>query len=198
MKRFGCVLLLMCMFSCLIVGCGKKNSKETILIIGKKGTVSSVDVESFDKSYYTEEGFKTFATKTIDDYNRTHEEDAVTLSSFTVDGDVATLEMKFKSIKDYSEFMEVPLYQGTVVEAMSEGYPFDSSFSKVEKGEKTGKASKTDLLAEDKLHVVIINANTTVKVPGNIVYVTSDKVSITGKDTVKIKDNENDVYIIYK
>ena len=58
MKKFGYMLLALCMLTGMIAGCGATDSDETILIVGKNGKVQSIDVEAFDKSYYTEEDFK--------------------------------------------------------------------------------------------------------------------------------------------
>ena len=78
-------------------------------------------------------------------------------------------------------------------------------FSKVEKGEVTGNATRADVLAEEGLSVVIIKANTNVMVEGTICYVSTANVTVTGNDTVAIYDEQNtslntDVctYIIYK
>ena len=52
-------------------------------------------------------------------------------------------------------------------------------------GEVTGSATRSDILAEDGLSVVIIKANTNVKVGGNICYVSSENVTVTDKDGIK-------------
>ena len=205
MEKFGYMLLALCMLTGMIAGCGATDSDETILIVGKNGKVQSIDVEAFDKSYYTEEDFKSFAEDAITTYNKTHEVDAVTLTSFTVEEDTAKLKMEFKSVEDYSSFTDIPLYQGTVAQAYAAGYKFDTSFSRVEKGEIVGTAAKSEILESEKLHVVIIAANTDVQVAGKIIYVSTDNVTVTAKDTISIRDEENPslesdkyTYIIYK
>ena len=205
MKRLGYLMLSACVLSSMFAGCGSFDSDETIISVGKKGTVTTIDVDTFDQSYYTEDDFKSFAEEAIDTYNMSHEVDAVTLSEFSVEENVAKLKMEFKTIEDYSGFNGIPLYQGTVVEAVAAGYKFDGTFSAVEKGEVTGGATKTEILAESDLNVVIIQANTDVKVDGKICYVSNQNVTVTAKDTVSIRDEENtslesDVvtYIIYK
>ena len=189
----------------LLTGCGSLEAEDNIVYVQKKGKVQTLDVEAFDKSYYSAEGFKAFAQEAIDAYNMSHETDAVTLTEFTLEENAAKLEMEYKTVEDYSAFNEITLYQGTIAEAVGEGYLFDVDFSKVEKGEVTGSATRSDILEEDGLSVVIIKANTNVKVGGNICYVSSENVTVTEKDTVSIYDEENtsltaDVctYIIYK
>ena len=205
MKRIRYAILAVLMLGVSLVGCGPVDSESNLIYISKKGQVQTIDVEEFDKSYYSEEDFKTFAQEAIDVYNKSHEVDAITLTEFTVEEQVAKLKMEYKSVADFSDFNELTLYQGTVAAAVSEGYLFDVDFSKVEKGEVTGSASRTDILAEDGLTVVIIKANTNVQVDGTIHYVSAANVTVTAKDTVTIYDEENtslatDVctYIIYK
>ena len=205
MKRLGCLMLTVCLLSGMLAGCGSFDSDETIISVGKKGTVTTIDVDTFDKAYYTEEDFKAFAQSAVDTYNMSHEVDAVTLTEFSVVEDVAKLKMEFKTTEDYSGFNGIPLYQGSVVDAVADGYKFDGTFLAVEKGEVTGTAKKSEVLADGELQIVIIQANTDVKVAGKICYVSQENVTVTAKDTVSIRDEENtslesDVltYIIYK
>lgn len=205
MKRIGYAILAVLMLGAMFVGCGPVDSEGNLIYVSKRGQVQTIDVEEFDKSYYSEESFKAFAQEAIDAYNKSHEVDAITLKEFTVEEQVAKLKMEYKSVADFSDFNEFTLYQGTVAAAVSEGYLFDVDFSKVEKGEVTGNATRADILAEEGLSVVIIKANTNVQVDGTIYYVSTENVTVTAKDMVSIYDEENtsltsDVctYIIYK
>ncbi|MBR5566138.1 MAG: hypothetical protein IKW08_08265 [Roseburia sp.] len=205
MKRIGCAILAVLMLGMIFAGCGSVDSESNMIFVEKKGKVQTVDIEEFDKSYYSEEDFKTFAQEAIDEYNKSHEVDAITLTEFVVKDEVAKLKMEYKSVSDFRNFNEITLYQGSVTEAVSEGYLFDVDFSKVEKGEVIGKATRSDVLAEEGLSVVIIKANTNVMVEGTICYVSTANVTVTGNDTVAIYDEQNtslntDVctYIIYK
>ena len=205
MKRIGYAILAVLMLGAMFVGCGPVDSEGNLIYVSKRGQVQTIDVEEFDKSYYSEESFKSFAQEAIDAYNKSHEVDAITLKEFTVEEQVAKLKMEYKSVADFSDFNEFTLYQGTVAAAVSEGYLFDVDFSKVEKGEVTGNATRADILAEEGLSVVIIKANTNVQVDGTIYYVSTENMTVTAKDMVSIYDEENtsltsDVctYIIYK
>lgn len=205
MKRILCAILAVLLLGMMLAGCGPADSESNLVYISKKGQVQTVDVEEFDKSYYSEEDFKTFAQEAIDAYNKAHEVDAITLKEFTLEEGVAKLKMEYKSVADFSDFNDITLYQGSIAAAVSEGYLFDVDFSKVEKGEVTGTATRADILAEEGLSVVVIGANTNVKVRGTICYVSTENVTVTAKDTVSIYDEENtslttDVYtyIIYK
>lgn len=205
MKRLGCLILMVCLISGILAGCGSVDSDSTMVSVGKKGTVTTIDVDTFDQDYYTEADFKTFAESAINTYNMSHEVDAVTLSEFAVTDGVAKLKMEYKSVEDYSDFNGIPLFLGTVVDAVAAGYKFEGTFLAVEKGEVAGSATKTEILADADLNVVVIQANTDVRVAGKICYVSNQNVTVTAKDTVSIRDAENaalesDVltYIVYK
>lgn len=206
MKKFGCMMLMLCIFAGMFAGCAEKDGEESLISVEKNGKVQTLDVEEFDSSSYSEEDFRAFAENTVNAYNKTYEEDAVTFASFAAEEGVAKLKLEFKSVEDYSRFMDILLYQGTVAEALAEGFEFDTSFSAVEKGELKERAEKSEILeAAEKLHVVIIGANANVKVPGKIRYVSNEHVTVTAKDTISVYNEEHpalesDVYtyIIYK
>lgn len=205
MRKFRCAMLFVLILGMLFAGCGSVDSDTDLVYVGKKGQVQTIDMEAFDEPYYSEEDFKTFAQDAVDTYNKSHEADAVTLKELVVEEGIAKLKMEYKSVDDFSNFIGITLYQGSIAAAVSDGYLFDVDFSKVEKGEVTGKATRADILAEEGLSVVIIKANTDVKVDGTICYVSTENVTVTSKDTVSIYDEENtslttDVctYIIYK
>lgn len=205
MKKISYLILAVFMLGTMLTGCSSLETEDSIVYIQKKGKVQTVDKETFDKEYYNEADFKAFAQEAIDTYNASNGEGAVVLKEFTLEGNTAKLAMEYQSTADYSAFHQVTLYQGTIAEAVGEGYPFDVEFSKVENGEITGSATISDILAEDGLSVVVVNNNTDIKVSGTICYVSGEHVTMIAKDTVSINDGEDtpvksDVYtyIIYK
>ena len=205
MKKISYLILAVCMLGMMFTGCSSLETDDSIVYVQKKGKVQTVDIELFDKEYYNEADFKAFAQEAIDTYNASNGEGAVVLKEFTLEGNTAKLAMEYQSVADYSEFHQVTLYQGTIAEAVGEGYPFDVEFSKVENGEITGSATISDILAEDGLSVVVVNNNTDIKVSGTICYVSGEYVTMLAKDTVSIDDGDDtfgtsDVYtyIIYK
>ena len=205
MKRMIYAMLAVVVFGAMLIGCGSVDSESNLIFVGKRGQVQTVDVETFDKAHYSQADFESYAKEAIDAYNNSHETDAVTLKEFTVEGDTAKLKMSYKSTADFSAFNETVLYQGTIAAAVSDGYLFDVPFSKVENGEVIGSATRTDILSEEGLSVVIIKANTNVQVDGKIHYVSTQNVTVTAKDMVSVSDEENTsfqsevcTYIIYK
>ncbi len=205
MKKVGCFVLMASMMASLFVGCGPVDSDSSLVSVRKNGKVQTVDVEAFDESYYSQEEFQTFAQDVINDYNQSKGAEAVALKGLTVEEGVAKLKMEFATVKDYSSFSGITLFQGSVADALAAGYLFEADFMTVEGGELKLKATKSHIFELEGLKVIIIGANTDVKVPGSIYYVSTENVSVVAEDTVSIRDEEStslesDVYtyIIYK
>lgn len=206
MRRLGGISICALLCVSLLSGCGSSlASDESIVSVSKKGKVTAIDVESFEASYYDEEELRSFVKTAVDEYNTTHEKGAVKMKQLSVADAVATVEMHYKTVADYAEFNGIELYQGTNVQALAEGYDFEVELAAVEDGVMGQTVSKAEIFESDDWKVVIIKANTDVKVDGKICYVSTENVEVTGKDTVSIgmgdaESFETDVYtyIIYK
>lgn len=189
MKKFICASLCMLICAGVFTGCGKTIDSDTSMIyVNKKGAVVSVDVEELGQSYYDETELKSFVDDAIADYTSENGKNAVKVADLSVENKSAKLKMKYKSTDDYSKFNGIELYQGKVVKALAAGYDFDADFVCVEDGKVTGSASKEDIYAADDLKVLIIKANTDVKIDGTICYVSTENVQLTGSDSVSIRD----------
>lgn len=100
----------------------------------------------------------------------------------------AKLRMDYETVDDYTAFNGVELYEGKIVQALAAGYDFDTDFAGVDKDGSVTGVTRWDILAQEDLKVVIIKANTDVKIDGKILYVSCDNVTVTGKDSVSIKE----------
>lgn len=100
----------------------------------------------------------------------------------------AKLRMDYETVDDYTAFNGVELYEGKIVQALAAGYDFDTDFAGVDKDGSVTGVTRGDILAQEDLKVVIIKANTDVKIDGKILYVSCDNVTVTGKDSVSIKE----------
>lgn len=189
MKRKTAIIFSMILSFCLLVGCGNKlEVEESTVYVDKDGSVISVDVESFEKDYYDEAELKDFIEEEVKTYTSENGKKSVSLEDVTVEDATATLKLKYASAEDYSGFNGIELYTGTVVKAMAAGYDFNVDFVSVEDGSVTGTATKEDVLENDDYRIAIIKANTDVMVDGTILYVSSENVSVTGKNTISIRE----------
>ncbi len=205
MKRRLCIAICILFGAGILSGCGTKLSgDESVVYVDKKGAITTLDVDVFDQGYYSEEEFKKDMEDFVSSYNEEHGKNAVKVEDFSVEDQKVRLQMKYQTAEDYRNTIGIEMYQGKVVNALAEGYGFDVEFSAVEDGKVTGSAQKTDFYGEGDLKTVIIKANTNVKVEGEICYVSTDHVEVTGTDSVTIGADSDSLeteiytYIVYK
>lgn len=172
----------------MIAGCGTSVETDTSLVhVDKKGAVTSVDVESLDENSYDATELQEFVDTAVEEYNAEHGRNSVKVKELAVEEGAAKLQISYKTAEDYAAFNEIEFYQGTVVNSLAAGYTYDVDFVKVEDGQAAGAATKQEIYAEDGLKVVIIRANTDVRVEGQICYVSTENVRLNGSDSVSIR-----------
>ena len=114
----------------------------------------------------------------------------------------AYLTVKFDDTKTYSDFNDETLYQGSVVEAVADGYTFPEHFYPVKDGKLKKKATDKNIDGDDSYKVVITSESIDVAVSGKVAYVSGNNVKIKDEKTVSIqKENADDTsltYIVYK
>lgn len=189
MRKKMCASLGMVIGLGLLAGCGTSfDANNSTLYIDDKGRVTALDVEEFDQDYYDETELGSYVQKAVDEYAKEHGKNAVKVEDLTVEGTTAKLQMKYKSVEDYANFNGIELCQGKVVATLAAGYTYDGDFVKVSDGKVTGNATKQEIYQDEDLKAVIIRANTDVKVDGEICYVSSENVKLTGTDSVSIRE----------
>ena len=209
MKKIRCISMAFVLCVGLLTGCGTTfTADENTVYVEKSGKVLTVDVETFEEGYYSEDELRDFINEEVDAYTADNGNGSVKLSKLTVEDGIAKMEMAYKTVEDYTAFNGIELYQGTAVKALAAGYRFDVDFSKVTEGQISGSATKDEIYEQDDLQVVIIKANTNVQVDGDIKYVSTENVTVNGTNTVTISNGgdeedtsfETDVYtyIVYK
>lgn len=207
MKKFGCMVLGLCMVIGLFAGCGTATieGESNVVYVGKKGSVISLDIEELNQDYYDAEELENYVNDAVSEYNEAYGRNSVKVQELTVEEGTARLQMKYKTAADYSTFNGIELYQGKVIDSLAAGYVFDGEFARVEDGKVIGAATKQEIYTEDDLEVVIIRANTDVQVEGEICYVSCENVELTGTNSVSIREGESDsfetevyTFIVYK
>lgn len=189
MKKFGCMVLGLCMCIGLLAGCGTTlEGESSVVYVEKNGSVTSLDVEELDQDYYDAEELKGFIHDAVSDYTEEKGRNSVKVLGLEVQDGLARLQMKYKTTSDYSAFNGIELYQGKVIDSLAAGYVFDGEFAKVEDGKVLGKATKQEIYEEEDLKVVIIRANTNVRVDGEICYVSCENVKLMGANQVSIRE----------
>ena len=189
MKRSGCVGLTVMICAGMLAGCGSSLEADTNTVyVSKHGKIVTMDVEQLDQSYYDETELKEFVDSAVEEYNTENGKNSVKVDDLTVEDGTAKLRMDYETVDDYTAFNGVELYEGKIVQALAAGYDFDTDFAGVDKDGSVRGVAREDILAQEDLKVVIIKANTDVKIDGRILYVSCDNVTVTGKDSVSIKE----------
>ncbi len=142
----------------------------------------------------------------LKDFVKTETEDheGVKLLRISKKGDNAYVRTRYKDMTVYSEFTGYEGFLGTVAEAKRAVYDFDTSFSEVKDGAMADsvKGKKVRENAESK--VLIIRENGRFKVDGNILFVSSESMTVVDGSTVDIAQaqGEEDAtilsYIVYE
>ena len=146
MKRLVCTVCSVLLCAGLLSGCGTSlEGEESVVYVGKKGVIASLDVETLDQSYYDETELKSYVDAEVEDYTAEHGKNAVKVESLKVEDGVAKLKMKYKTPEDYTAFNGIELYQGKVVASLAAGYVYDGEFARVEEGKVVGAATKQDI-----------------------------------------------------
>lgn len=189
MKKWLCMALGICMSAGVLAGCGADvESDSSVVYVGKKGEIISLDVEHFDESYYDMNELETFVKEQVLAYTEEHGKGSVKVEELTAADGSGRLKMKYSTSEDYTAFNGIELYQGTVLDALTAGYVFEGEFAVVEDGVVTGAATKQDIYQQQDLKVAVIRANTDVQVEGEICYVSCENVRLTGADRISIRE----------
>lgn len=185
MKRYIGALLAVILL--LMAGCGSlSNADATTMVIGKKGDVTIVLVEPFDKEYYDEKELKQSIQAAVDTYNDQRGSKAVVLEKLTVKKETVKARVVYDSWKDYSAFNGTILFAGTIAEAVKAGYDFQTDF--VDASGKT--ASGETVMGDDQANVIVTNEPIQVQTGKDIAWV-SRNVSIQKKKLAAVKADEN-------
>ncbi len=187
-STFVCALL---MSSFLLGGCGTSYAADSSTVyVLKNGKIITTDVEEFDEESYSTSELKEYVKSAVKEYTSENGSGTVKYKSLSVEDGTASLTLSYASAEDYTGFTDIELYTGTVVEALKDGYTFDVSFLKASDGEEV---SVSEVLDSENLKVVIIKANTTVSVSGDIVYYSYDaQAYLKADDTLVIGSADPD------
>lgn len=213
MKKL-CSICLMILVLGMVSGCAVQYPDTNTIYIKKNGSVQEASIESFDKSYYDEQGVKDYIASEISNYEDSYAKGSVKMKDFLLEDGVAKLMMNYDNYQSYKNFNKRELFTGTVVQAIAAGYNFEGTFeaadgkaagavSSTEGTENIGSAvqtvDKSTVTSDENYKVVVVNEDTDVVVKGTILYISSGSVSVKSTDTASVKMLDEGVsYIVYK
>jgi hypothetical protein len=189
MKKWKVTALAMLLCIGMLSGCGASYAAdESTVFIKKDGSVVTTDVEEFDADTYDEDGLKSYIDEAISTYNEQNGAETIKLKSLSVKDGKATLTITYASAGDYENFTGIPLFTGSVAEALAAGYSFDDTFAKVKDGAILACDDVSEFLDEAGYKVVIIRGNARVQVKGTVAYVTAANTTYVDAKTIAIAE----------
>lgn len=216
-KSFGRIFLSAFLCAVMLTGCGSALGTEDItastLSITKEGAVTAWLIESFqepiDEEYYSAEELEAQIREEIDAFNEEQgytgeaEKAPVRLTEVKEEQgaeddsaeDRITVQMKYHSAGDYTKYNGRLLFYGTVAEAYAAGHRVEAQMENASDREK--KLSEEEIKAMEQKHILIVEENMNLSVPGEILYVSSG-VNVTGKNTAEAAHEAGYSYIIMK
>lgn len=190
------LLLLMAAAALMFAACSGKHTqtRESVVSLLKDGGVTSYIEESFDKSYYDEEGLRQRILSDVVSYNKETGTDAISVEKVSVSSGKVTVEMTYANASDYAEFNNGEFFVGTPEEAAEAGYQLNVVLTGVKDVQET--VGMSDILAMEKVKLLITDRTETVHLNGKAVY-KSEGVAVT-KDqrTVILEEEPEEVAII--
>lgn len=190
------LLLLMTAAALILAACGGKHTqtRESVVSLLKDGGVTSYIEESFNKSYYDEEGLRQRILTDTASYNRETGAAAISVEKVSVGNGKVTVEMTYAKASDYAEFNNGEFFVGTPEEAAEAGYQLNVVLTGVKDEQET--VGMSDILAMEKAKLLITDRIETVHLNGKAVY-KSEGVTVTkDQKTVIIKEEPEEVAII--
>ncbi len=185
-----------------LAGSGKMPETST-LTFENDGEVIFEEVADFDTDVYSKAEFKTYTNDLIDSFNDTYGEKAITLDKLKVSGEKVYVKTTYKNADAYSAFTSYQTFNSSFEDAKAAGYDFEELFCITE---NDTKGTAQPVIASETFagfQVAIVSENVTVKVPGQIYYISELSTELLDGSTVSIKqaDGNDDatdlVYIIY-
>lgn len=181
--------------SLLLTGCaGKDRIDTTTLSVLKDGSLELLIVKEFQESLYSLEGLNDMILQEKGAYNETAGKEAVVLKSSEVKNDIVYVDMVFEDDQAYAGFSDGLLFNGTIGEAYDAGYGLEISLKSPESGTVIGKE---ELMGIPEAHILILEENMNVRLPGKVLYV-SDGVTEAGRKREVSVAGDALHYIVYE
>lgn len=185
MKKLKAIVpVLLCIL--LVAGCSKNSydaDTNTVFALDD-GSIVSVLVEDFDKSYYDEDELKSMIDENISSYNG-QDNKLIEEESFKVTDNQVKLVMKYQSADDYASFNAVTFFVGSVADAITAGYEFDMEFTSTDDDSAVTSEAVKSLT---DYQVVIFEEPIKVQTSESIAYF-SENLSLEGNKTVSLSED---------
>ncbi len=128
-------IVVIIMFSISLRACGSSKivERETVTVTGS-GKLTYTFVEDFTEDYYSKSELNRFIKNDIKEFNKRSGKKKVKAQKPTVSDGKVYLTMTFPDSATFSEYNNIRIFQGSVMEGKSDGYLFDGEFKTADKG----------------------------------------------------------------
>ena len=158
------------------------------IYIDKAGSIELVDVEEFDKDYYSESELKDFIKDSIDTYEKTENSGKVKMLDFSVKDKVAKVLLYLDSAETYSSFQGESL-RLISSENVADNLVLPETFVDVQDGTSV---DKDQIVSQSGLQFLIVSEELSIQLEGTVKYyseaslVGDHLVETTGEKTAVI------------
>ncbi len=193
MRKLGIQIL--CFAGMLfLTGCGSNKIEETTLSVDKKGGIELVTVTQFPESKYSLQELTTMIQEEKEAYNSRAGAEAVILKSAQTEADMAYVDMAFADDAAYSGFSGALLFTGTISQAYDADYGLEISLKSADGSQSVGKE---ELMAMPESHILILEENLRVRLPGKVLYMSEGVEQTESKNEVSVSGDALH-YIVYE
>ncbi|MBQ7943957.1 MAG: hypothetical protein IJ326_07855 [Lachnospiraceae bacterium] len=199
MKKFVLSIILTVLMINL-VACGTESVNPEADMVSyikvlEDGTIEGAIVEDFGESYYDVEGLKSMIQDAINEYNQKDITAGIKLISCELIEEQVKVILRYGSYRSYTGFNSRELFVGTVKEASKLGYDLDVSM--LGTGKASVKLSQDELLALEKMKIVIAEEPIRVICYGNIDYYT-ESAALVGKKAVDMEHTQGYGVVLFE
>ena len=177
--------------------CGAEKSAvtETTIEARKNGTIVHTIVEEFTEEYYSFDELMEMITDSCTNYNASAGKGRVVVESVELSEGILTAVMKYKSADDYTAFNQVPLFTGTIQEAIDAGYNMNVRLYLADGGEFT--IGKEELLEMKDRHLMILREEVFVRVWNDILYHSMNVMETSDPDRVLVLNDNTLTFLVF-
>lgn len=152
----------------------------TALQIATDSTVTETIFDTLDQSYYQADDLQDMIARSVREYNEENGAGSISVTAYSVAGGQVTAALVYDSPDDYAAYNNLPLFDGSMLDAEMAGYLFAGPFRKVS-GDASISASDVsteEAMSHKEYHVVVCDRGHTVQVPGQIRYLSSNALPV--------------------
>ena len=178
--------------------CGGQKSAvtQTTIEAKKNGAIVHTIVEEFSEEYYDVDELNDMMTQACSAYNETTGKESVIIESTELTDGNLTVQMRYAKADDYTAFNKVPMFSGTVQEAVNAGYNLNVKMYPADGGEVS--IGKEEILEMKDRHLLILREEVDVEVWDDILYHTSNVMMTSESRSAKVVNDKTVSFILFE